>query len=104
MRKTVIYNTGETIRFRCWNRKGYAIFRSLHRHVTIGRVCKSIADSALKKDKNTLNLENRRGGVDFRMQTEEEAWPPEGSPVFCGYKAYEYPGSPCHVFSFICHP
>ena len=80
MRKTVIYNTGETIRFRCWNRKGYAIFRSLHRHVTIGRVCKSIADSALKKDKNTLNLENRRGGVDFRMQTEEEAWPPEGSP------------------------
>ena len=77
MRKTVIYNTGETIRFRCWNRKGYAIFRSLHRHVTIGRVCKSIADSALKKDKNTLNLENRRGGVDFRMQTEEEAWPPE---------------------------
>jgi hypothetical protein len=34
----------------------------------------------LKKDKNTLNLENRRGGVDFRMQTEEEAWPPEGSP------------------------
>ena len=40
MRKTVIYNTGETIRFRCWNRKGYAIFRSLHRHVTIGHVCK----------------------------------------------------------------
>ena len=73
MRKTVIYNTGETIRFRCWNRKGYAIFRSLHRHVTIGHVCKSIADSALKKDKSTLNLENRRGGVDFRMQTEEKA-------------------------------
>ena len=57
MRKTVIYNTGETIRFRCWNRKGYAIFRSLHRHVTIGRVCKSIADSALKKDKNTLKTD-----------------------------------------------
>ena len=32
MRKTVIYNTGETIRFRCWNRKGYAIFRSLPRY------------------------------------------------------------------------
>ena len=117
MRKTVIYNTGETIRFRCWNRKGYAIFRSLHRHVTIGRVCKSIADSALKKDKNTLNLENRRGGVDFRMQTEEEDMAtgrqsgtivrpffPFGIRVFCGYKTYEYPGSPCHVFSFICHP
>ena len=82
MRKTVIYNTGGTIRFRCWNRKGYAIFRSLHRHVTIGRVCKSIADSALKKDKNTLNLENRRGGVDFRMQTEEEAWAPEAPATY----------------------
>lgn len=51
MRKTVIYNAEKTIRFRCWNRKGYAIFRSLHRHVTIGRVCKSIADSALKRTK-----------------------------------------------------
>ena len=73
MRKTVIYNTGGTIRFRCWNRKGYAIFRSLHRHVTIGRVCKSIADSALKKDKNTLNLENRRGGVDCLLYTSDAA-------------------------------
>ena len=64
MRKTVIYNTGETIRFRCWNRKGYAIFRSLHRHVTIGHVCKSIADSALKKDKSTLDALVGRIGND----------------------------------------
>lgn len=78
MHKTVIYNTGETIRFRRWSGKGYAIFRSLHRHVTIGRVCKSIADSALSKDKNTMNLGN--GGSDTRTQKEEEAQPPEGSP------------------------
>ena len=58
MHKTVIYNAEKTIRFRCWSRKGYAIFRSLHSHVTIGRVCKSIADSALSKDKNTMNLGN----------------------------------------------
>ena len=64
MHKTVIYNTGETIRFRRWSGKGYAIFRSLHRHVTIGRVCKSIADSALSKDKNTMNLGG--GGSDTR--------------------------------------
>ena len=62
MHKTVIYNTGETIRFRRWSGKGYAIFRSLHRHVTIGRVCKSIADSALSKDKNTMNLGNGSRG------------------------------------------
>ncbi len=78
MHKTVIYNTGETIRFRRWSRKGYAIFRSLHSHVTIGRVCKSIADSALSKDKNTMNLGG--GGSDTRTQKEEEAQPPEGSP------------------------
>ena len=68
MHKTVIYNTGETIRFRRWSGKGYAIFRSLHRHVTIGRVCKSIADSALSKDKNTMNLGG--GGSDTRTQKE----------------------------------
>ena len=112
MHKTVIYNTGETIRFRRWSGKGYAIFRSLHRHVTIGRVCKSIADSALSKDKNTMNLGG--GGSDTRTQKEEEAQPPEGSPellsilsgvrIICGHEADEYPGSPCHVFSFICHP
>ena len=78
MHKIVIYNTGETIRFRRWSGKGYAIFRSLHRHVTIGRVCKSIADSALSKDKNTMNLGG--GGSDTRTQKEEEAQPPEGSP------------------------
>lgn len=78
MHKTVIYNTGETIRFRRWSGKGYAIFRSLHSHVTIGRVCKSIADSALSKDKNTMNLGG--GGSDTRTQKEEEAQPPEGSP------------------------
>lgn len=78
MHKTVIYNTGETIRFRRWSGKGYAIFRSLHRHVTIGRVCKSIADSALSKDKNTMNLGG--GGSNTRTQKEEEAQPPEGSP------------------------
>lgn len=78
MHKTVIYNAEKTIRFRCWSRKGYAIFRSLHSHVTIGRVCKSIADSALSKDKNTMNFGG--GGSDTRTQKEEEAQPPEGSP------------------------
>ena len=80
MHKTVIYNAEKTIRFRCWSRKGYAIFRSLHSHVTIGRVCKSIADSALSKDKNTMNLGNGSRGSDTRTQKEEEPQPPEGSP------------------------
>ena len=37
------------IRFRQWSRKGYAIFASLGKHVTIGHVCKSIAEASLTK-------------------------------------------------------
>lgn len=37
------------VRFRRWSRKGYAIFCSLGKLVTIGRVCKSIADASQRK-------------------------------------------------------
>lgn len=37
------------VRFRRWSRKGYAIFGSLGKLVTIGRVCKSIADASQLK-------------------------------------------------------
>ncbi|MCM1373107.1 MAG: hypothetical protein NC113_03320 [Bacteroides sp.] len=36
-------------RFRRWSRKGYAVFSSLGKLVTIGRGCKSIADASLRK-------------------------------------------------------
>ena len=38
-----------TFRFRRWSRKPYAVFCSLGRHITIGHVCKSIADASLRK-------------------------------------------------------
>ena len=51
------------IRFRQWSRKGYAIFASLGKHVTIGHVCKSIAEASLTKtgwlDKPCLNRKNK---------------------------------------------
>ena len=37
------------MRFRRWNRKGYAAFASMGRVVTIGCVHKSIAEAALRK-------------------------------------------------------
>ncbi len=43
-----------TIRFHRWNRKKYAMFCSVRRCVTIGCVCKSIADAALSKVKQAL--------------------------------------------------
>lgn len=37
------------IRFRRWSRKAYGVLMTLHREVTLGRVCRSIADAALLK-------------------------------------------------------
>ena len=50
MRKRQLYRT--TLRFRKWSRKAYAAFASLGRCVTIGCLPKSVADSALSKQKS----------------------------------------------------
>lgn len=56
------------IRFRQWSRKGYAIFASLGKHVTIGHACKSIAEASLTKtgwlDKPCLNRKNKTDETD----------------------------------------
>ena len=51
MKKVCSYKA-YSIRFRRWSRKGYAVFMSLHKAVTIGHVCRSIADAALGKNKS----------------------------------------------------
>ncbi len=38
-----------TIRFCRWSRKAYAAFASIGKHVTIGKVCKSITEASLNK-------------------------------------------------------
>ena len=43
------YMQQAVVRFRRWSRKGYAVFCSLTAQVTIGRVCKSICEMALRK-------------------------------------------------------
>lgn len=57
MHRTTLHNCRKSIRFRYWSRKSYAVFGSLHRHVTIGKVGKGIADSALDKAKTVLAQE-----------------------------------------------
>lgn len=44
------------LRFCRWCRKGYAVFVSLGRCVTIGRLCREIADRSLCKQQNALGL------------------------------------------------
>lgn len=48
MKHTCTYKPA-VFRFRRWSRKGYAVFCSLGKLVTIGHCCKSIADASLRK-------------------------------------------------------
>lgn len=49
--KSCVFNN--TVRFRRWSRKAYAAFSSIHKQVSIGHVCKGIADSAVIKSSNS---------------------------------------------------
>lgn len=47
----------QNIRFRCWSRKAYAIFASLGRCVTIGRLKNDVTDCSLsKQQKESKNI------------------------------------------------
>ena len=66
MHKMILHNVRKSIRFRFWSRKNYAVFGSLHRHVTIGRVCKGIADSALDKAKIDSPSKDTKGSHQYK--------------------------------------
>lgn len=50
-----LHQPGRMIRFRHWSGKSYAMFCSLHRHVTIGSVTMGIADMALSKTEGSVS-------------------------------------------------
>lgn len=66
MKKVCLHKAG-SVRFRRWSRKGYAVFVSLRIAVTIGHVCRSIADAALSKNKSFSENREQRTSVDERM-------------------------------------
>ena len=80
MKKVCSYKAG-SIRFRRWSRKGYAVFVSLRIAVTIGHVCRSIADAALSKNKS-FSTGNRKQGVSVDGRTEEDAVDDGGGGIF----------------------
>lgn len=51
-----VYSNKQVIRFRRWSRKGYAMFCSLGKCVTIGNLKKGIADVSLGKQANVCTL------------------------------------------------
>ena len=76
MHENTLHNQRKSIRFRRWSRKNYAVFGSLHRHVTIGRVCKGIADSSLDKARHIVSVEGNGQCVYVAVE-------PAGSEVAC---------------------
>ena len=81
MKKVCSYKA-YSIRFRRWSRKGYAVFMSLHKAVTIGHVCRSIADAALSKNK-FFSTGNRKQVTAFADAGEtEEAQDAGGGGIF----------------------
>lgn len=46
-----VYKYRQSLRFRRWSRKAYAVFCSVGRCVTIGCLSKAVADSSLSKQK-----------------------------------------------------
>lgn len=65
-------NNNNSIRFRRWSRKGYAVFASLSKAVTIGVVQFSIEKQALKKTKHTYLESNQRDSVSDSPNYSEE--------------------------------
>ncbi|MDF9830972.1 hypothetical protein [Parabacteroides sp. PF5-6] len=73
MKRTISHRT--LIRFRRWSRKGYAVFSSLGRCVTIGALKKGLADASLKKQQSpvqTLLLRLTTDGDEEAKEAEEK--------------------------------
>lgn len=83
MKRTIIRTS--SFRFRRWNRKAYAAFASIGRHVTIGLVHKSIADKSLAKQvcvgSTAICNENRIAYQKDKKCCSDEAISPEAYPT-----------------------
>lgn len=73
----------QTIRFRRWSRRAYAAFASIGRCVTIGNVCKSIADSSLSKRKRNIPVDGREIRTAGSEGRTEADCPPYGVAADC---------------------
>lgn len=60
------------LRFKRWSRKAYAIFLSLGREVTIGKLSVQIADASSRKQENKGFEEIRFSNEDLKLEEKEE--------------------------------
>ena len=74
MHTSTLHHDRKSVRFRFWSRKSYAVFGSLHCHVTIGSVGKGIADSDLDKSKVVFSLRDNCRGVQHLAAEDKDDW------------------------------
>ncbi|UKI39896.1 MAG: hypothetical protein L6V35_03975 [Alistipes putredinis] len=67
-----------SIRFRRWSRASYAVFASLHRAVSIGRISADIADASLSKKREHHYLGTHCGELSQRRNARHA---PKGNPA-----------------------
>lgn len=79
MIQNVFWKQTGTIRFHRWSRKKYAMFGSIGKCVTIGCVCKSIADASLGKGRQLI-APRREGSCAKGAVKEEDALFADGVP------------------------
>ncbi|MDR2775604.1 MAG: hypothetical protein LBC19_12860 [Tannerella sp.] len=72
--KKVIKVQQPVIYFRRWSRKGYAVFCSIGRCVSVRQLRKNVAEASLKKQKSALAvcLWKSTGGFDIDIEGEAE--------------------------------
>lgn len=68
------YSFKKSVRFRKWSRKAYGIFSSICLQVSIGHVCKWIADSALSKKNNSSNSSLASQNSINNIYDEDDDW------------------------------
>ena len=75
--KTAVNNRRLSLRFTKWSRKSYAAFKSVGRHVTIGRLKNVIADALLGKQTNILSIFTTAWKQENESNENEWSQPPD---------------------------
>lgn len=92
--KKICLHKAYSVRFRRWSRKGCAVLVSLRVAVTIGHVCRSIADAALGKNKS-FSTANRKQMVPEDNVGESEKPDEGGGGIFALLSQAGNAVSPC---------
>lgn len=80
MHRIASYSRKAMLRFRRWSRKEYAVFVSLHRHVTIGQVGRGIANASLGKQKTAVCEGKKTEAASWNILPEKEVLFGSGGP------------------------